>query len=685
MLTAMGARSKQISPLRQKILAFVSALIVLSLLGSTISLYRITEINRVLDAINRVSIPLGRLFAQMQSDADVFRRELDRSLGSSHWRDPHWKPHPIPRWIQEVLDNEVTRVKELVQDTSEWGTVEAQHRWQEWANGIAVGYEGLKDDANRLNAALEQNDEATANQLYPRWIAGMDAWARQLQWGASEYDRTLRQTFALAESRATELRTGLEMILIVVVSLSLLLLWLGERALRPLGELTALARDIARRGLRREDKSALPEIPMSRQDEVSQLAREFHRMATALLEREKTVEAQKSRLEEQNRLLRTIGELNEDILNSISSVLIVTDLSGKVTQANPVAAHWLGQGHGADDNIQITHDRIIGTRLADWPRIAPFFGENTFLTTERRLDTRELGGRMYGGHLMTLKSEQGEARGAVIVLDDQTEELSLQERLRIAENLAAVGRMSAQVAHEVRNPLHSLGLEAEMAAERAGRLGDVSLKQSLQSILSSVDRLEKITDNYLKLSRLSAGQKRIVDVGEVLEAVLATYAPVCESQGVHVDWKREERSRLRVYADPDLLEQVFGNLFRNALQALEGRPDPKIHWAMGSAESGKVWARIQDNGPGIATEVRARIFNPFVTTRAQGTGLGLSFVKKVLEDHGGSVDLIEFANGDRSSRVAGHGACFEIGLPPAPSEEKSEERMNERLETSAHV
>src|SRR4051812_5682690 len=82
---------KQKSSLRRKILASVGTLVLLSLVGSTLSLYRITEVNRLLDAINRTSVPLGRLFTQMQSDADVLKREFERNLGSSHWKDAHWQ------------------------------------------------------------------------------------------------------------------------------------------------------------------------------------------------------------------------------------------------------------------------------------------------------------------------------------------------------------------------------------------------------------------------------------------------------------------------------------------------------------------------------------------------------------------------------------------------------------------
>jgi signal transduction histidine kinase len=643
------AKSSNRATLRQRILAFVGALILVSLLGSTVSLYRISEVSRLLDGINKVSVPLGRLFAQMQSDAEVFQRELERGLGFSHWKDPHWKPRPVPRWIEDVLQSEMSRMNELVQIESDWAPAEARQQWREWSKNVSEGLQALSQDAAKLYEALDKKNEAAAAQIYPRWITGLDQWRRELRWGASEYDRVFRQTFTLAESRVSELKTGLEIILAVVIAFSMLLLWLGERTLRPLGELTQLAREIARRGLRKEDKALVPAISVHRDDEVSQLSREFHSMATALLEREKTVDAQKHRLEDQNKLLREIGELNENILKSIDSVLLVTDLNGRITQCNPVSAAWL----------QVPMNQIIGTRLRDWAPVQTIMGDTASTDLKAfseavRVGPATVNDKIYAGQLLPLR----DSRGAVLVLEDMTEELSLQERLRRAENLAAVGRMSAQVAHEVRNPLHSIGLEAEVAVEAAAKLGNPALKQSLQSILASVDRLEKITENYLKLSRLSTGEKACFDLGDVLEDVLATYAPVCEAQGVRVDWRREAHSDLRVFGDRDLMEQVLGNLFRNALQALETSQNaPRIEWALGNAESGRVWASIEDNGPGLSPEIQSKLFTPFVTTRAQGTGLGLSFVKKVMEDHGGTIQ----ARMGESHR----GAHFELTLPSA--------------------
>jgi nitrogen fixation/metabolism regulation signal transduction histidine kinase len=701
--------SAKTGTLRTKILAFVGALVMLSVLGSTISLYRITEVNALLDTINRVSVPLSKLFTQMQSDADVYARELERGLGHSHWNDPHWRPRPTPQWIEDVLEGEVTRVSEMIRNESAWAPPEERARFAEWAAGIATGLRTLRADAAQLYAALAARDMAQAQALYPRWTAEMEEWRRQVQWGASEYERELRGTFRLAQTRADELRTGLELVLIVVVMLSLLVLWLGERALRPLAELTMLARNIARRGLRKGDKAAWPEIPIARDDEVSALSREFHRMATALLEREKTVEAQKHRLQENNRQLKEIGELNENILLSIESVLIVTDLAGRITQCNPLAVSWLlgepvpAELSSADPGVPSPTaampdlQRILGTEVMQWPRLQSFFpqgypgGDGSSLRglESSRLEPRKIeiagapeGGRVFGGYLMPLRSRDSQgvpgqqANGAIIVLQDLTDDLDLQERLRHAENLAAVGRMSAQVAHEVRNPLHSIGLEAEVAVELAASSSNPQLKQSLQSILSSVDRLEKITDNYLKLSRLSAGHKSELDLGDALESVLATYASACEAQGVQVDWAREPGASLVVHGDRDLLEQVFGNLLRNALQSLESSPPAdgaraRVRWALGATESGRAWLKIEDNGPGIPADLRGRLFTPFVTTRAQGTGLGLSFVKQVIEDHGGTIVCLD--------REPGRGACFEMVFPQHQAQQQQPPRFEPAL------
>lgn len=639
--------------LRKKVLASVGALVVLTLLGSTLSLYRITEVNQSLDAINRISVPLGRLLTRMKSDADILRREMQRGMGYEHWRKPGWQARPVPRWIGDVLESEVTRARELVRDNHDWAPEEVRVKWRDWVEEVSGALEELLETSHALHEALVRGEEPEALRIYPRWVALLEEWVRQLEWGVHESEHSLRRSFARADGRVRELRTGLEVILIVVFFLSVTLLWLGERALRPLSELTSLARKISQRGLKKEDKSRLPQFSLTRSDEVSQLAREFHNMATTLLEREKTVEHQKTRLEQNNVLLREMGAMNENILRSIQSVLIVIDGDGKVAQCNPQASRWLNQ----------PLEKVIGSHFSDWDPIRSFIPERPDLSSGViRLNSKEVAGRIYGGQLLPLTQSSSNPDqkksthdGMILVLEDLTDQTELQNRLRLAENLATVGRMSAQVAHEVRNPLHSIGLEAEMALEMASKHKDSDLKLAIQSILAAVDRLDTITENYLKLTRPSAGERAEVNLGDVLQGVIATYGPLAEKAGIRVDWQLEKGSALQLIGDRDLLEQAFGNLMKNAIQAFPNDwSSPKeIRWKIGLAETDRIWIEIEDTGPGIDDSIRDRLFSPFVTTKAQGTGLGLPFIRKVMEQHGGKITVLDNRKG----------ACFQILLP----------------------
>ena len=142
-----------------------------------------------------------------------------------------------------------------------------------------------------------------------------------------------------------------------------------------------------------------------------------------------------------------------------------------------------------------------------------------------------------------------------------------------------------------------------------------------------------------------------------------------------MDWSRRPGAVLTVWGDRDLIEQGLGNLFRNSLQALQDHSDPCVTFVMGDTEAGRVWLRIEDNGPGIAPEIREKLFTPYLTTRAQGTGLGLSFIKKILEDHGGSISSIPVPKG----------ACFEILLPMVEAAEFADDLKKNNQENPLHV
>ncbi|HXX32285.1 MAG TPA: ATP-binding protein [Myxococcaceae bacterium] len=214
-----------------------------------------------------------------------------------------------------------------------------------------------------------------------------------------------------------------------------------------------------------------------------------------------------------------------------------------------------------------------------------------------------------------------------------------QRALLLAERLAAVGRVSAQVAHEVRNPLSSIGLNTELLHEAVARarFSDEAAEREAKALLAAiggeVDRLTEVTDQYLRLARLPRPALEAEDVNLLLERVL--------------DFSREELERARVAVvrdlDPSLpraladeaqLRQVFLNLLRNSREAMPGGGTLRVS---SRCVDGTVEVSIADSGPGIPPEVQARLFEPFFSTKTGGTGLGLALARQILEAHGGSI------------------------------------------------
>jgi two-component system NtrC family sensor kinase len=545
--------------LRNRVFTFVGLLVLVSLVGSGWTLVRVNGVTRVLEGLSRSWLGLGRELTHLQNDAQGLRQELEKGLAYRNWgelagaseqggRVVSARRFEAPDWLFQSLGRSFDKIIQQVAQIEEGEFSEIRSEYLAGLKSLRGELDALERQSAGLAQSLDSQLFVEARQAYPEWNRLLVGWVGRVEREVSDWERVSRRILEQTRSRIDSLRTGLRLSLLSAVLLSLLLLWLAERALRPLGHLSRLAREITRRGLGREDKELLSQFPLHRGDEVSLLARDFHSMASSLLERERVVQEQTRQLEEQNRELR---ELNR-----------------------------------------------------------------------------------------------------------------LRERLREAESLAAIGRLSAQVAHEVRNPLHAIGLEAELAAEKAQALGDPQLKISLQGILESVERLSKITENYLKFSKPSGTTVRRFDLGEALDSVLATYAAECSELGIRVDWERPATpASLEVLADPDAVEQAFGNLMRNAIQALDSIEGGRIHWTLGVAESGRPWAWIRDNGPGIAPAMRAKLFSPFSTNKAQGTGLGLSWVKRVIEEQGGGVEALEHGLAEGEGRM---GAGFRVLLARAP-------------------
>jgi len=222
------------------------------------------------------------------------------------------------------------------------------------------------------------------------------------------------------------------------------------------------------------------------------------------------------------------------------------------------------------------------------------------------------------------------------------------ERRHSAERAArgdALARMGAMVAHEIRNPLGVIRGSVELVRARSGAALAQRDGEALQDVLGETDRLRRLTDDFLDLARDPAISAEPVDLEALARDAARAVGATHPALATHVE------GSARALADPGRLRQVLANLLVNAAQA-----GARNAWVRVGSGDGRARLVVQDDGPGIPVELRPRLFEPFATGRAEGTGLGLALSRRIVERQGGALSL-------RDER--GRGAVFEVSLPLA--------------------
>ncbi len=214
---------------------------------------------------------------------------------------------------------------------------------------------------------------------------------------------------------------------------------------------------------------------------------------------------------------------------------------------------------------------------------------------------------------------------------------SAQERLLQAERLATIGEMAAQVAHEIRNPLVTIGGFARKILKAAEGSQDQQLQNIARIITDEADRLESILTNLLSFSRLSRPKLELADIHQVIEDscyLIAAKEDLAQRKILLV--KKFDRSLPKTYLDPGQIKQVLLNLLENAIEAMPNGGQLSLKTRR---DHDFIRVSIADTGPGIAPEVLDKMFNPFFTTRAGGTGLGLPIAQQIIHSHGGTIEV----------------------------------------------
>ena len=327
---------------------------------------------------------------------------------------------------------------------------------------------------------------------------------------------------------------------------------------------------------------------------------------------------------------RQLAKFQKQILASMPSGLVTCDSDGVTTFINRAAEAILG---------------VDGTEWIGGPLDGLLPGVRAMRLDIKR-NTVEAptpaGSRILGLSLSALDAPEG---GRLIVFQDLTQLRRVEDELKHADQLAALGRLAAQLAHEIRNPLAAMRGSAQMISAQqdsgtSGRLANILVRES--------DRLSSLLEDFLRFARPPTPNTRSTQLNEIVAETLEMLRldPIAERVSIQNDLEE-----IRTTVDPDQIRQVLVNLVRNAMTAA-GRGG-QVRVSVGQS-SDTAQIRVWDSGGSIPRENIGRIFEPFFTTRAGGTGLGLSAAHSIVRAHGGSI---------RVTSSPEHGTEFIIMLP----------------------
>ncbi|WP_194098158.1 sensor histidine kinase NtrY-like [Marivivens aquimaris] len=426
---------------------------------------------------------------------------------------------------------------------------------------------------------------------------------------------------------------------ILILAAIWLAIWFAERLSRPVGRLVSASQRVGAGDL----NVRVYEEPGD--DEIAQLSRDFNKMTQQLNEQRKTLIQNTNQIEERRRLF-------DSVLTSITSGVVGLDSDGAITFVNRSGERLLDMEAGME----------AGSLVVAVPEFGPLFDS---LHSEGREVVQAQVNLIRAGHqeallvrMSTRRTTDGTLEGYVVAFDDVTD-------LVTAQRTAAWGDVARRIAHEIKNPLTPIQLSAERIKRKfAPKVGEESdtLEQMTDVIVRQTNDLRRIVDEFSRFARMPEPIKVTHDLSKLVhDAVMLQTSGQPEVKLVEtlVD------NPVPADVDATMIGQALTNLIKNAGEAIETRKEklghdvqPEIRVTM--ELDGKI-ARIciSDNGIGLP-EDRGRLFEPYVTTRDKGTGLGLPIVKKIIEEHGGILQLQDAEEYDGTGHI---GAKAVIELP----------------------
>jgi two-component system nitrogen regulation sensor histidine kinase NtrY len=426
--------------------------------------------------------------------------------------------------------------------------------------------------------------------------------------------------------------------LLILVGSTWMGLYLAKRITGPVQALAAAAREI---GAGRLDQR----VEADSNDEFGALVDAFNTMASELATSRRRVERGTIELERKHVEVEGRRRYIETILERISTGVVSVDASGAITTVNGAAARLLNlNGQIIGQPAQAVFDR---QDLQPVGRLIAAAARGKVESSAHEMTLPREGQELHLAVVATpLAGDNGAIDGVAVVLDDVTP-------LIRAQRVAAWREVARRLAHEIKNPLTPIQLSAERMRRHFGGAPDADkafVDECTTTIVGEVESLKGLVDEFSQFARMPSPRTVPADLGQLIGDTITLY------DGIFSDVRIAQRHAPDVplvRLDPEQIRRVVINLVDNAIEAMERRGEIVVETQL-DAPNNLVRVTVSDNGPGIPPAEREKLFLPYYSTKRRGSGLGLAIVRRIIAEHGGSIDV-----GDNTPR----GTRFTIELP----------------------
>jgi two-component system sensor histidine kinase AtoS len=377
-------------------------------------------------------------------------------------------------------------------------------------------------------------------------------------------------------------------------------------------------------------------------DEIEELGKNFNHMI-------QQIRLHQTELENRLREITSLKAYTDNVLSSMTNGLITIDLEEKIVTLNEMAERILGKRSG--EIVGLPLERVLSE---DHPlyrmMIETISREEGVFRSEMELKKDE-GSLWLTAGTSLLTDGKGKKLGALVLFQDITEIKALEEKLRQADRLAALGTLSAGLAHEIKNPLSAIKTFVQLLPRK---LENPSFMEKFNTTVPrEIDRINQLVEDLLELTRRRTPSFVALDVNHLILQVIDLHIEEMKKKQIHFE-DHLDRTLPSIGGNPETLYRAFSNLVINAIQAMPNGGVLRISSAMEGSKRPELNIIFRDAGIGMDAETAKNIFNPFFTTKDRGVGLGMALTHKIIEDHRGTIEVMS---------EKGMGTTFLLMLP----------------------